>query len=115
MTTPRAARDGVVRHPLTGRVEFESTDHGLARHVSETLDRHDPIDAAAVVMRMMYEVPPADRARMCWVMPSQVWRTLCAVPLPLFAEYRPTGFLAGKPVVIDETTEGLTVRIEVDA
>lgn len=117
MTTPRVARDGVVRHPLTGRLEFESTDHGLAAHVATTLDRYDPA-SVDVVFRMLYEVPPAQRRTMQWVAPLSVVSVLMemqpGVCLAATAGEPPL-FLAGRPLVVDDTAEGLSIRIGVDA
>jgi HK97 family phage major capsid protein len=117
---PRTSTDGAVRHPLTGEVEFTSSDALLAKHVAAVLDEHDPVTVDDVY-EMLHGVPYAQRAGMSWVMSITVFLWLHDVAYgdrlagssSLNAGNYASGpeLLLGYPAIIDDSVQGLRVRI----
>lgn len=102
----------MVRHPLSGAVEFTSTDAALAAASAEELDRRDPVTAGYIFM-LLHTVPPVQRQGMTWVMPSGVWLDVLRWLTPTwpFQAGADELVLVGKPVELDEAAEGITVRL----
>lgn len=114
---PRAAIDGIVRHPLTGVFEFASTDHSLAEKVAATLDEHDPA-TVAWFFETLIGVHPSERHRAEWVMSTATANVIRKVAdprggplfMPAFRTQTPDHLL-GQPIVIDEQAAGVTLRL----
>jgi len=121
MTPPAVARrayGGIVKHPLSGKVEFAGRQD-LAIEVAKVLDELDPV-TSQYVYEMWSATPPALRYQAEWVMPTWVQNNIRQLdgtrnyfwgPFPMDTEFH----LFGRPVHIDEEVEGLTFRVGVDA
>lgn len=111
-TVSRTARDGVVKHPFSGKVEFVGREE-LAVEVAKVLDEHDPVTADYVI-DMLYAVPAAERKRAFWAMPPWVESNLRRLVTKDGAYVwdpgypRPIASLTGYPIAIDDSLEGLT-------
>lgn len=117
-SVPRVADNGVIRHPLSGEVEFASTDQTLAVQVAEELDRRDPV-TAAYLYHLLFALPWAERQTVEWVMPARVRIAILELDRPAgwWVSYRnaeqagaAATVLLGRPVVIDESSAGVWLR-----
>lgn len=113
---PREAVDGVVRHPLSGAVEFTSTDDALAKQVAATLDERAPVDEVAELTALYAALSPAQRKGARWVMPMDVWRRLVVATTckESFWSYtlREPSLLLGLPYDLDGRAAGISLRVQ---
>lgn len=117
---PRTAVDGIVRDPLSGAVEFASTDQGLAEKVAATLDEHQPVTAARL-FELLDAMPRGQRVRAEWVLSFVTWTTLrrhtrssgSAMAMRSVSPQVPDRLL-GLPVVFDDNAVGITLRMTTD-
>ena len=113
---PRRAVDGIVRHPLTGAVEFTTTDQGLAEKVAATLDEHSPVTVAWFYETLL-AIHPSQRWKYEWVMSTAtrnvIRRVATAVgPLWIPVPSRDTPeYLLGQPIELDEDATGVSLRV----
>jgi HK97 family phage major capsid protein len=114
---PRRAVDGVVRHPLTGAVEFTTTDQGLAEKVAATLDEHSPV-TPTWFYETLFAMPSAQRGDAEWVMSSATWVVIHVLASPAGSSLSvppfPPGdspYLLGQPIVLDEDATGVSLRV----
>ena len=113
----RRVEGGIVFHPLSAKVEFESSDPVLAAAVARVLDQFDPV-TPSTLSKMLEDAGLRPGQRAYWVMPPRLLTVLMrewVSPLAVASgsDYRPDGepLLLGLPISPDDSTDALTLVV----